>query len=175
MKRILFIISILVLLMVGCRSTKPSPHIVVTNTDSVTTVYIETVRIDTIKVEIPVPVESESQIVPDSASHLETSMAVSDAWINSDGTLGHSLSNKQGKLVGETLVPTITKTNEKESVKVREIPVPTPYPVEVERKWTLIEQIKLASFWYLVGTFVILLFYVFRKPILFSLRKVIGF
>lgn len=43
---------------------------------------------------VEVPHESQSQTVRDTTSHLETSVAVSDARINSDGSLSHSLENK---------------------------------------------------------------------------------
>ena len=40
------------------------------------------------------PRESQTQTVRDTCSHLETSVAVSDARINPDGSLAHSLENK---------------------------------------------------------------------------------
>ena len=177
MNKVLSLIALVVLLlMIACRSSKqmlPSTPIIVNNTDSVRIEYIETVRIDTITVEVPVPMESAKQVVPDSTSHLETSLAESDAWINPDGTLGHSLTNKPGKFNAEVLVPNISSTNEKESIKEKEIPVPVPYPVEVEREFTLMEQIKLAAFWYLAGVVIVSIGFVFRKPLFTVLRKII--
>lgn len=178
MKRIIFfsVIPALVLSAAGCHSSKqmnPPATVIINNADSVRTMYIETITIDTIIVEVPVPMESAKQVMPDSTSHLETSLAQSEAWINPDGTLGHSISNKPGKLNTEILVPQINKINEKESIKEREIPIPEPYPVEVERKWTLMEQIKLALFWYLFGAVIMSIGYIFRKPLLFVLRKII--
>lgn len=158
----------------SCRSTKKitEPPIVLTNTDSVRTVYIETVTIDTVKVAVPIPTESAKQIVKDIISHLETSLALSDAWINPDGTLGHSIANKPGKFDSEVLVPHKSTTNEKEIIKEKEIPVPEPYPVEIERNRTFMEQVKLAAFWYLLGAVVVSLCYIFRKPLLITLRKI---
>lgn len=177
MKRVAFIGSILSLLVfTGCYSSKqtiPATPVVANNSDSVRTVYIETVVIDTVKIEVPVPMESANQVVPDSTSHLETSLALSDAWINPDGTLGHSIANKPGKLDADVLVPNITKTTEKESIKEKEIPVPSPYPVEVEREWTLMEQIKLAAFWYLLGAVIVSIGYILRKPLLTAFRKIL--
>lgn len=164
-------------MMSSCRTSKETtispPPVIITNTDSVRTVYIETVTIDTVVVEVPVPAESVKQVVPDSVSHLETSLAQSDAWINSDGTLGHSITNKPEKLKADVLVPQVHKTNGKESIKEREIPVPTPYAVEVERKWTLMEQIKLAAFWYLLGALIVSIVCLFRKPIWKLIKKII--
>lgn len=55
--------------------------------------YIETVRDTTIY--IPVPVERiVERGIPVDSSHMETSIAESDAWIDSLGRLNHSLSNK---------------------------------------------------------------------------------
>ena len=175
MNKVLSLIALVaLLLMSACRSSRlmlPSTPIIVNNTDSVRIEYIETVRIDTVTVEVPVPMESAKQVVPDSTSHLETSLAESDAWINPDGTLGHSLTNKPGKFNAEVLVPNISSTNE--CIKEKEIPVPVPYPVEVEREFTLMEQIKLAAFWYLVGVVIVSIGFVFRKPLFTALRKII--
>lgn len=160
----------------GCHSSKqilPSTPVIVNNTDSVRTEYIETVRIDTVRVEIPVPQESAKQVVPDSTSHLETSLAESDAWLNPDGTLGHSIKNKEQNLKADVMVPVKdTQTNNSE-VSVREMPVPYPKPVYIERNFTKWEKIRLEAFWYLVGVSLISTIYIFRKPILTTLRKIL--
>ena len=176
MKRNLNLVAISALILAGCHTSKQvvTPSAVIVNdTDSIQMVYIETVTIDTVKVSVPFPIESAKQIVGDSISHLETSLAFSDAWINSDGSLGHSIINKSGVLDTDVLVPTITRTNEKESIREKEIPIPEPYPVEVERKLTLMEQIKLAAFWYLLGAVIVSMGYIFRRPLLLALRKII--
>lgn len=175
MKRICLIISLVaLLLMSACRSSKqmlPSTPVIVTNTDSVRIEYIETVRIDTVTVEVPVPMESAKQVVPDSASHLETSLAESDAWINADGTLGHSINNKEQKLKADVPVPVKdTKTNNTEA-KVREVPVPYPEPVYIERDFTKWESFRLDAFWYLVGLVLISLGWILRKPLITVIRK----
>lgn len=48
---------------------------------------------DTVRVRLPA--ERTEQTVRQDSSHLETSAAVSDARINPDGSLTHSLENKQ--------------------------------------------------------------------------------
>lgn len=174
MKNLVIIVAALMLS--GCHSSKqmlPSTPIIVNNTDSVKTEYIETVRIDTVIVEIPVPKESAKQVVPDSTSHLETSLAESDAWLNPDGTLGHSIKNKEQNLKADVMVPVKdTQTNNSE-VSVREMPVPYPKPVYIERNFTKWEKIRLEAFWYLVGVSLISIIYIFRKPILTTLRKIL--
>lgn len=161
----------------SCRTSKeatPSPQpVILTNSDSIRTEYIETVRIDTVKIEVPVPAESVSQVVRDSVSHVETSLAESDAWINEDGSLGHSIKNKPQNLKAEVPVPVKDTQSNNSAISVKEIPVPSPYPVEVERKWTLMEQIKLATFWYLIGAVILSGAYIFRKQIWKLLKRVI--
>lgn len=174
MKRIFSLITLLaVILLSGCRTAKPtnpSPPVIVTNTDSVRTEYIETVRIDTVTVEIPLPVESVKQVVQDSTSHLETSLAFSDAWLNPDGTLGHSINNKEQKLKADVPIPVKDTQINNTSASVHEIPVPYPEPVYVERDFTRWESFRLGAFWYLVVLSGVSLIFAFRKQLLY-IRK----
>lgn len=166
MKKICSIIALLALLLLsGCRAVKPDP-VIVTRTDSISTEYIETVRIDTVPVIIAVPVESSRQVVPDSTSHLETSIAVSDAWINPDGTLGHSIKNKDSPIKAEVAVP--VKDTQKSSRHVWEVPVPYPVkePVYVVKPPSAWQQFKINSFWLLTIGLSVSLLYIFRKPLL---------
>lgn len=175
MKRICLIISLVaLLLMSACRSSKqmlPSTPVIVNNTDSVRTEYIETVRIDTVLVEVPVPMESAKQVVPDSTSHLETSLAESDAWINPDGSLGHSIKNKEQNLKAEVLVPVKDIQTNNTEASVREVPVPYPESVYIERDFTKWESFRLEAFWYLVGAVLISLGWILRKPLITVIRK----
>lgn len=158
----------------GCHSSKqmlPSTPVIVNNTDSVRTEYIETVRIDTVTVEIKLPAESAKQIVPDSTSHLETNFAESDAWINPDGTLGHSLKNKEQSVPVDVLVPTKSTESNNNSASVREIPVPYEVPVEVERDFTKWESFRLDAFWYLVCIALASAIWILRKPLFSAIRK----
>lgn len=155
--------------MTGChsaRQTALSAPVMLTNSDSVRIEYIETVRIDTITVEIPIPVESSRQVVRDSTSHLETSMAESDAWINPDGSLGHSIRNKDGNLNADVQVPVKDIQTNNSSVSVREVPVPYPEPVYVEKPLTLWQKFRLNSFWFLFVGISGSILYIFRKPLL---------
>ena len=175
MKRIL-LITLLAVLLGGCRTTKqllpsvPMAPVILNNSDSVKTEYIETVRIDTVTVEVPVPMESVSQVVRADSSHVETSLAVSDAWICEDGSLGHTISNKPQKLKGEALVPVKDTQTNKEAEKIREVPVAYPEPVYVEKKLTLWQVVRIKSFWYLMGIILILIFWVIRKPLISMFR-----
>lgn len=171
---IIIVVNLAAFLLTGCNSSKKmltSAPVIVQNTDSVRTEYIETVRIDTIPVEVLVPMESVKQVVQDSTSHLETSLAESNAWINANGTLGHSIKNKEQKLKADVLVSVKdTKTNNAET-KVKEIPVPYPKPVYIERDFTKWELFRLNAFWYLVIIVFVSLGWVLRKPLITIIRK----
>ncbi len=133
----------------------------------INTIYVPT------PVALDIPQQSQTSVTAADSSHVETDLAESDAWINEDGTLGHSINNKPGKLQGEVYVPQTTTQSSKEAVKEKEIPVPQPYPVEVEREFTIMEQIKLAAFWYLVGAVIVSIGLLFRRPLMKALRKII--
>lgn len=171
---VIIVVSLAAIMLTGCHSSKqvlPSTPVIVNNTDSVRTEYIETVRIDTVLVEVPVPMESAKQVVPDSTSHLETSLAESDAWINPDGSLGHSIKNKEQNLKAEVLVPVKDIQTNNTEASVREVPAPYPEPVYIERDFTKWELFRLRAFWYLVVTVLISLGWILRKPLITVIRK----
>lgn len=165
LKRVTPIIILLALiLLTGCRTTKhPTSPPVIVYTDSVRTEIIEKIVIDTVFIKVPVPSESTSQVVKDSASHLETTIAWSDAWLNPDGTLGHNLCNKKVSLPAEVPVQHKEKETNNSKAQCKEIPVPYPEYVEVEREFTAWEKFQLNSFWYLVVGLAIALIWVLRK------------
>lgn len=99
----------------------------------IVTRYIE--RVDTVTVTVPVPAQSASNVTADTASHLETDVARSDAWLDSLGRLHHTLENKPVGLPAQVPV----KSHERDSIVYRDRPVP--YPVERElSRW---EQVKM--------------------------------
>ena len=176
MKRYLLIITLIALALVSCKTQKPTstlmPPVVINNTD---TVIIESTIETTYKpvdVSIELPEQSVYNVTPTDSSHVETDLAFSDAWF-ADGILHHLIKNKSGQLHGQVLTPSTIERKNTEATKVREIPVPQPYPVEVERELTLLEQIKLASFWYLVVAIILTIGYIFRRPLLKALRKIL--
>lgn len=177
MKKLCNLICLLSLALVGCKTQKripvTLPPVVLNNSDSVRVETIVKTIYVPVEVAMDLPQQSESNATTNDSSHVETDLAFSDAWVDNDGILHHNIENKPGQLKGEAFVPQTTEQTSKESVKVKEVPVPQPYPVEVERKWTLMEQIKLAAFWYLVGVVLISAIYIFRKALLTALRKII--
>lgn len=111
---ILFALSLaiggVISLLCSCRTCKPAEtHETIMTGDSLRekTVYVETLRIDTVSVMVEIPAQSTERISRDSTSHLETDFAVSDAWLTADGFLGHNLRNKPQKI--EDAVPIAVK------------------------------------------------------------------
>ena len=77
-------------------------------------------------VSIAIPNESHS-IITKKKSHLETSLAESDAEIDSLGLLHHTLVNKKDTL--KTKIQYVDKIIYRDSVEVREVPVEVEKPV----------------------------------------------
>ena len=84
---------------------------------------------DTLFVEVPM--QKESTTVRDSMSHLENDYAISDARINPDGSLSHSLETKHRT---DTLSREVG-VQVRDSIIYREKVVPKIYPVEKELNW----------------------------------------
>lgn len=160
--------------LVSCHTQKhilSSPPVVINNTDSIITMYVETVRIDTVTVEIPIPQESDRREANDSTSHLETQFAESDAWINPDGTLGHSIKNKDEVFKAEVPVPVKDTEKSTSSLKNKETPLPCPEPVYIERDFTWWERFRLGSFWYLLTIAILETCWITRKYLVNVIRK----
>ena len=72
------------------------------------------------------PLESHS-IITKSKSHLETSVAVSDAEIDSLGLLHHTLVNKKDSI--KTKIQYVDKISYRDSIQTKEVPVEVKVPV----------------------------------------------
>lgn len=96
MKKLLCILLPALLGLSGCGVLRcPKPELQVR--DSLVLHIKDSLAIRYIPVEVPVPVEVMREIIPSSDfSHLETSVARSDAFIDSTGHLHHTLENKAG-------------------------------------------------------------------------------
>ena len=167
MKKLLPILLLTVLTLSAChtqRQALPANPVTLHNTDSVTTTYIETIRIDTVKVTVPIPAESVRQEVLDTVSYLETSLAWSKAWIT-DGVLIHQLTNKPQPLEAEVPVPVKDTRFERDAAATKEVPVPYPEPVYIERPLSTWDAIRLKSFWYLLVIATALSAYTLRRPL----------
>ena len=121
----------------SCRSTRT---VVVEVEDSTSThVHTHTVFVpDTVLV--PLPPQTVYRVTPDTASHLETAYAASDAAIRG-GLLHHTLTTKATPVA----VPVQHKETTRDSIvyREREVPVPVPVVQEVEKPLTGWQQLRL--------------------------------
>ena len=157
MKR--FILFIVMFLMMGCSICHRVQYVPVES--KVDSVIIEKIveRVDS--VYFPVPSES-SEVVREDSSHLETSVAISDAKIDSNGVLHHTLKNKDTSLKKEIVYR--DKIIEKKVEVEKEVPVEVEVPVKYVPdyyKWIHI------LFWCIVGTGII--FVIFRMKHFFHI------
>ena len=122
----------------GCSTPKylPSSNIKIVSKDSLV--------IHTELVGVAIPLESHS-IITKKKSHLETSVAESDAEIDSLGLLHHTLTNKKDSI--KTKIQYVDKIVYRDSVEVREVPVEVPVPVKYVPKF---HQFTFILFWIFV-------------------------
>ncbi len=161
MKRFLFVtVCAICVMFTGCC---PCRHLTTATRDSVRVeTVVRTKRVpDTVFVEVPV--EDIRQTVRDTTSHLETSFAVSDARINSDGSLSHSLGNKAQKRPA----PIEKEIVYRDSIIYRDR-LGTRI-VEVDRELTWWQRIQIRGFWMLI----LIMLVVRRKQIAGLVRWII--
>lgn len=111
-----------------------------------------------------VPQESQTQTVRDTTSHLETSVAVSDARINSDGSLTHSLENKPIFFEVNFKIPELRR----DSIVYRNFYRTN--TVEVPRPLSWWQQTQIKGFWAML---IVLSIIFLRNKVLGILRKLI--
>ena len=99
----------------GCSSPRyiPASNIKIVSKDSL---YIHTEL-----VSVALPLESHTIVTPTKKSHLETSVAISDAEIDSLGLLHHTLVNKKDSI--KTKIQYIDKIVYRDSIETKEVPV----------------------------------------------------
>lgn len=137
MKKSLRIIVVAALLLSGCKAAQ-----------CVIAEEHEKIRIVTHTELIPVlatfkvPAASVERLVKDSSSHLETDFAKSDARINPDGSLYHSLENKEQTIPQEVEV----EIEYRDTTIYKEKTVPVP----VEKELTKGQKFRLNGFWVLL-------------------------
>lgn len=167
---ILLILLSVVFLTTGCKTHKTAqeqlPIVPIeTNTDT-KIVHIET--IDTVFIEIPA--QSAERTTPGKESHLETDYAESDARINEDGTLTHTLHNKPTKQP----VPVKNSTDTIYVDEFIEKPVPVEIPkIEVERELTSWQKTRLNTWGWLATALVLCIGWVCRKPLITLARRLL--
>ena len=122
----------------GCSTQKylPASNIKIISKDSLI--------VQTKLLSVAIPNESHS-IITKSKSHLETSVATSDAEIDSLGLLHHTLVNKKDSI--KTKIQYIDKIVYRDSIDVREVPVEVEKPVPYIPKF---HQFTFVLFWIFV-------------------------
>lgn len=148
MKKWLLILTLLVAL------SSCAPRVIekVTVRDSIVTKIEERLVHDTVSFEVPI--EIEKIITMDTVSHLENSLASSDAIV-SNGYLTHTLRTIPQVIPIPVEIPvTDTITSH---IQIKEV------PVEVEKPLTWWQSFRLKAFWWLLGGLVASLLWIFRK------------
>ena len=125
------------------------------------TIYVT----DTLLIEIPP--QTAERTTADSASHLENDYAISDARINADGTLFHTLATKPQKK------PVEVKKKEQRTDSIAYIERRVEVPVPVERSQTPWERTCINWFPYSLVALVLSSGVVLRKPIRSLIRRFI--
>lgn len=138
----------------------PTRQLSTSTTDSVRIVVRDRIIQITDTVELIVPVEVERQIVLTDSSHLETTFAKSDAIINKDGSLYHSIENKSQNRPVEVKYETVVR----DSIVYKEKIVNN--TVEVEKQLTKWQNTRLQGFWILLAIILVFLFLKIRKLII---------
>lgn len=110
-----------------------------------------------------IPVISETKTTRDTASHLENYYAQSDARINPDGTLFHSLATKPQK----EPIPIDKPIERRDSIVYRDKVVKETVQVERELSWWQKTQMK--GFWVLLSVIA----FIYRKKLLETIRRFI--
>lgn len=136
MKKSLPVILAVALLLSGCKATH---GVIVEEHEKVR--IIDHTELVPVSVKFDIPEVRLERTVRDSSSHLETDFAESDARINSDGSLFHSIKDKPQTLD----IPAEVEVQYRDSIVYKEIEVPIP----VEKELTRWQQFKLDGFWIL--------------------------
>lgn len=161
MKRIIIPLAAAALLLEGCCTCRhaATTQIVEQQQDSVRVEYRErTVLVpDTVFVEIPA--QTAERTTADSVSHLENDYAGSDARVNTDGTLTHTLYTKpqQKPVASEKIIEYRDSIVYRDRWRTRENTV-TEF-VEHKRSWW--EQTQIYGFWAAIIIFAI----IYRKKL----------
>ena len=101
----------------GCSSPRYIP-----SSSNIRIIAKDSLFVQTKLISVALPLESHTIVTPTKKSHLETSVATSDAEIDTLGMLHHTLVNKKDSI--KTKIQYVDKISYRDSVEVREVPVP---------------------------------------------------
>lgn len=163
MKKKLIFWAVVVVLLCSCGAGKQLP-VQTEQKDSVRVEVREVTRYVPDTAWMKIPAQSTENTTRDTSSHLETDYAESDARINPDGTLYHSLRNK----AQERPVPVDVPVTQKDSIVYKDRYVYD--TVKVPRDLTAWQKWQMRSFWILLSAITV---YLLRKPLLALTRRFI--
>lgn len=164
-----WLLALLLMMAVAVILTACSPKVIETIHTEYrdTTIYKELIR-DSI-VQVPIPLGRNQAIVNTAdTSHLETSVAVSNAYVTPDGLLHHDLSNRHDATLPAIVPIYYHFTQSITSSESAQIMTRT---VEVEKPLTKMQSFKLRAFWWLVGLLGLSGLWTFRKPLLKLIKR----
>ena len=141
------LIALLLFLFLGC-----SPKVVYQKETVIE--YRDTTILDTAYFEVPV--EVEKIVTRDTVSHLENSLAISDAMV-ADGFLHHSLETKPQEIPVPVVIHVRDTIRQEAQIIEKEV------EVEVEKPLSWWQKFQIGAFWWLLGAVVLLLLWTFRK------------
>ena len=136
-------LTCLILAFYGLISGCSSPRYI--SSSNMRIVSKDSLVINTKLVSVAIPIENHSIVTPTKKSHLETSVAESDASIDSLGLLHHTLVNKKDSLKRE--IKYIDKISYRDSIVTKEVPVEIKVPVRYIPKFY---QFTFMLFWIFV-------------------------
>ena len=143
----------------SCAITKP-PQVIIR--DSTVVEYRDRLIHDTVAFEVPI--EVEKVVTRDTSSHLENTLASSDAVV-SGGFLHHTLQTKPQSIpVPVTIAVRDTVYIEKQSTDTTQTET-----IEVERKLTWWQRFRIGAFWWILALALV----GWRREILALIRKII--
>ena len=106
----------------GCSSPRYIP-----SSSNIKIIAKDSLIVRTELISVAIPLENHSIVTPTKKSHLETSVATSDAEIDSLGLLHHTLVNKKDSL--KSKIQYIDKIVYRDSIVTKEVPVEVEKPV----------------------------------------------
>jgi hypothetical protein len=144
-------IIVMMIMLQGCKTI----YIPVGTTDSTVIHHRDSIIFDTVNVDIPNEEKSEIVLQTDT-SILQTSLAISEAYITEDGRLFHFLRNKNEKKL-KVPVHYVTSAITNNRIRIE------PRVVEVEKKLNRWQELKMqVGGWAMVAIAALIIFYAIK-------------
>lgn len=154
MTRNAILLLICAIILASCAILRPPVEVNIRDSTVVHYVDSSIVSVKDSVVMVPVPMESSSAVLPaDFRSHVETSIAESDAWVE-DGHLHHNINNKHHEKLPAVVSITTTATVQRASSDHAQLAQHTVIR-EVERKLNWWQRFRLGAFFWLLALAVV--------------------